>query len=134
MSVSDMIIASVDYSPYVLGIPLNSIIGRKSLSGGNNNNNIVDTLYLPNGLVQTHDNIHNVSKSSVNYKNLHDNDYISDGLYNKLLELADIRESEIDVMEKSAVKASSEMLDIKQRITSVKNKNKNKNKGNTRKK
>ena len=130
MSNLDMIIASIDDSPYVLGIALNSIIGRKILSGGNNKkgDNIVDTLYLPNGLVQTPNNIIQDSKIIVNSSNLHDNDVLSDDLYNKLLELADIRQSVSDTLttEKKSgfLKGLSKQTNTKPRV-SITEKNKN---------
>ena len=129
MTNSDMIIASIDDLPCVFGIALNSIIGRKILSGGNKkNDNIVDKTYLPNGLVQTtSNNTPQCSKLIVNSITLQSDDVVSDDLYDRLLELADIRKGESDEIEKSSVnKRSSKRSDIKPRLaTTEKNKNKN---------
>ena len=127
MSNSDMIISSIGDAPFVLGIALNSIIGRKILSGGNKKgDNVVNSLYLPSGLVRTTDNIPQDSKLMVNSSNLPDNDVLSDDLYNKLLELADIRKG---VTETLTAKKSPKHTGIKPHSAiTEKNKNgKNKN-------
>ena len=100
MSNSDMIIASIGDSPYVLGIALNSIIGRKIISGGNKSNNSSnnDTLYLPNGLIQTPDDILDIpigSNSNVTHIEMPCND-IPDDLYEKLLTLSNSYQGEPD--------------------------------------
>ena len=137
MSNLDMIIASIDDLPYVLGIALDSIIGRKILSGGNKkgDNSITDTLYLPNGLVQMQNNISHDSKLMVNDGNLPDNEVLSDDLYNKLLKLADIHTGELDPSENSQFnKSLSKQTNSKQRVSiTEKNKNKSKSKSNTSK-
>ena len=135
MSTSDMIISSIGGSPYVLGIALNSIIGRKILSGGNNKkgDNVTDTLYLPSGLVGINDNIPQDSKLMINSSNLHDNDVLSDDLYNKLLELADIRK---DVSETSIIENSHSLLKSavsKPRLAFTEKNNNNKNSKNNNK-
>ena len=135
MSNLDMIIASIDDLPYVLGIALDSIIGRKILSGGNKkgDNSITDTLYLPNGLVQMQNNISHDSKLMVNDSNLSDNEVLSDDLYNKLLKLADIHKGELEPLEKSQVnKSLSKQTNSKPRV-SITEKNKSKNNNNTSK-
>ena len=128
MSTSDMIIASIGDAPYVLGIALDSIIGRKIISGGNKNDTNcknTDTIYLPNGLVQMPDNIPYDSNSTVKHSKMQCND-ISDDLYDRLLALSNSYPSEPDI-DKPHVKSTS---------TTGKNKNnKNNNKNNsTRKK
>ena len=138
MSNLDMIIASIDDLPYVLGIALDSIIGRKILSGGNNkkgDNSITDTLYLPNGLVQMQNNISHDSKLMVNDGNLPDNEVLSDDLYNKLLKLADIHTGELDPLENSQFnKSLSKQTNSKPRLSiTEKNKSKSKNRSNTSK-
>lgn len=119
MSTSDMIIASIGDAPYVLGIAFNSIIGRKIISGGNKNDTNcknIDTIYLPNGLVQMPDNIQYDANSTVKHSKMQCND-ISDDLYDRLLALSNSYPSEPDI-DKPHVKSAS---------TTGKNKNNNRN-------
>ena len=134
MTNSDMIIESIGECPCVFGIALNSIIGRKISYGVNNkkDENIIDKLYLPNGLVQTAPNIPTCSKLTLKSINSHPIDVVSDDLYYRLLELSDIRKSKVSVLPKSL--NNIQQPESKPRAASTERNKKNKGKNDTRNK